>query len=263
MGGKAVESLFWLATPGHTCCCCAVISCRPKASPTPRGSHLVGAQGSATTLCSRVGSPHARLPSRLEPPEPPPPVPPLPEPAETPPPGPPPSEPPPSEPTAAPLPDPPPSDPTHPPPWAVWALSHLVPCCLLPTRAPLSAPPSRMASCADRNGCLVHLRYTVHVGRRQRGRLRRLEQCSAHQVVARAEVIWAARAEDGRSEAARAEADCRSELARPELAQAAATRAAATARAVACFVPTGASSSGCVPLEMRARSCVISGCWII
>jgi hypothetical protein len=217
----------------------------------------------ALDLCSRVGSPHARLPSRLEPPEPPPPVPPLPEPAETPPPGPPPSEPPPSEPTAAPLPDPPPSDPTHPPPWAVWALSHLVPCCLLPTRAPLSAPPSRMASCADRNGCLVHLRYTVHVGRRQRGRLRRLEQCSAHQVVARAEVIWAARAEDGRSEAARAEADCRSELARPELAQAAATRAAATARAVACFVPTGASSSGCVPLEMRARSCVISGCWII
>ena len=79
----------------------------------------------------------------------------------------------------------------------------------------------------------------------------RHEQCSAHQVVARAEVIWAARAEDWRSEAARAEADCRSELARSELAQAAATRAAATARAVACFVPTGASSSGCVPLEMR------------
>ena len=91
----------------------------------------------------------------------------------------------------------------------------------------------------------------------------RHEQCSAHQVVARAEVVWAARAEEGRSEAARAEADCRSELARSELAQAAATRAAATARAVACFVPTGASSSGCVPLEMRARSCVISGCWII
>ena len=79
----------------------------------------------------------------------------------------------------------------------------------------------------------------------------RHEQCSAHQVVARAEVVWAARAEEGRSEAARAEADCRSELARSELAQAAATRAAATARAVACFVPTGASSSGCVPLEMR------------